>query len=839
MNSKIINPYMHIELSTDSEPEDNIKQVPGQGEKENKQKKIKNKVVKVSQTKKDEAIIKSAKTIRNKLDIGDLISTSDEFEKLLAEIAKMKKGIELEGLPLSFLQILDHLNDVIVLGKTGQDFKKKKDLSKQLNLIKKKISTTFKSYEDEINEAKASPDFYKEETIEEEKGVDVADKQLIDQAALATEEQGEAFDLSSESEEEQDDMDFSKRLLLNKEDRRKFWLVKIKDKKDQGKKPEKKRRAPKIHTDKTAGVKKFADEDEEFKSIDLSILAIQKRLRDIYEKKMMYKDEEVSDIYRLLTYVYENLSNDKLKTETLILILNFQLELIKNQGIVVPEFWEECFDNIKKLFHSIKDKNLKLTNYIKGIDVEFDRSDLIRYFNGFISQLNNEIIYTLKLSDPFDENFTLRITHEIEFVGFLFEVNEFYKSQLNKDNQSKYLIDMAFKITEHIYHVSNDFVINSDKLSKLFESQDITSVVNDLSKYVYQNCQEENLIVKMQLYQSFNQALNLESIDEATNLLISALETRILTKDRYLVSLFNRCLAVLGTGQFKLGNLEKCKFFLFELVNSENMEALLYQYNPNTTNVLDFNDPLCMFPYHMHINLEEVEAAFLLASILTESHKTVNFQNILSKSVVNKKMIKFIENYQKNLFINSLNNIFDQIFICYRKIVQYDYVSAFEAVKKIKYLSNQDNYTDSIKQKVKVECFNCYIEKMKSENRSVINIEDFAGVFDIEISQFKSLLRNKVDQGDLNGSLKESEGVLVVDNGLSEVLQTESDFELFETLKSFNDLNGLVSNIKFEKSAIKSGDAHEISHFIHKRFENQDKYFNFTYDFSYFKKLLG
>lgn len=837
MNPKTVNPYMHIELSADSEPEDNYKTAPETGDKEQKHKKPKVKLAKASKAKKSDVLIKSAKIIRNKLAIGDLISSSDEFERLLTEIAKMKKSIEVDGIPLSFLQILDHLNDSVVLNKSSVDFKKKKDLSKQLNLLKKKISATFATYEDEITEAKKSPDFFKEETLEEETGTDAATQQKDEQKADGADEESEQTEYEEESEEEQDELDFSKRLTLNKEERRKFWLLKPKDKKEQGKKVEKKRRVPKKHIDRTT--KKFVDEDEEFKNIDLGVASVQRRLKDMYDKKMMYRDDELTEHYRLLNYIYDNVTDKKTKAETLILIVNFQLELVKAQGLIGLEFWEETLENIRRFFEYVQDKSLRMTNYIKGNDVEFEKQDLIRYFNGFVNQLDSEITYAIKLSDSFEADFSERISHEIDFVSFLFQVRAYYESELSAHIRAKYLIDISFKIIEHIYHISNDFVINSEKLSKLFESEEIASVVRRLANFVYTNCTDERLVAKMQLYEAFNRGLNLDNLDEASNLLHSAMHTTLLVKDRYLVALFNRALAVLGAAQFKLGNLEKCKYFLFELVNSENMESLLYQYNPNTTNVLDFTDPLCMFPYHMHINLQEVEAAFLLASILTESHKTVNFQDNLVRSVVNKKMIKFVENYQKNLFINSMNNIFDQIFICYRKIVQYDYKSAFNAVSKIKYLSNQDDYEEKIRERIKVECFNCYVEKLKSENRSVINIEDFSRVFDIEPAKFKKLLHAKIEEGDLHCSLDEKKGIMVVDNSLAGVLQNENDFELLETLRSFHDLNILLGNITFEKSNTRSDNANEVSHFIHRKFESQEKYFNFAYDYSYFKKLLG
>ena len=835
MNPKTVNPYLDIELSPDSEPDEPLR-APDAADREQRGRKGGKKAhAKVARGKKSDAVIKSVRTIRNKLAIGDVISLAAEFDALLAEIARMKKSIEVEGQPLAFLQVLDLLNDAFVLGKTPLDPKKKKELSKQLNILKKKITAAFSENSDEIAEAKKSPEFFREETLEEVEGAGPAEPS--DQASEApSQPSGD----EEPSEDEADEMDFSRRLALVGEERRRFWLLKPKEKKEAAAKRPGKRPPRQQKVVERAAARRFVEDEDEFKGIDLTPAGLQKRMKDLYDRKMMFKGEELTAQFRLLNYIYENVGGSKAKAETLLLLLNFQLELARGLGLPRPEFWEECSENCRALFELVKDPHLRLTNYIKGADVELERPDLLRYFNGFLNQFNNEVIYSLKLSDPFEEDFARRVDHEIDWVGFLLQVNAFFEGQPASEARTRYLNDTAFKIVEHVYHNTDDFVLNSEKLSRLFESEKISAMVGRLAEFVYATNAEERAMVRMRLFHAFNLALNLEALDRAGELLHGALESGLLARDRYLVGLFNRALAVLGAGEFKLGNLAKCKYYLFELVNSENIEALLYQYDPSATNVLDFSDPLCMFPYHMHINLDEVEAAFLLASVLTEAHHAVNFQDSLGRSAVNKKLLRFIEGYQQDLFINSMTNIFDQVFVCYRKIVQYDYKAAFAAVRQVKYLSNQENYEAQILQRVKVECLNCYMEKLKLESQAVVSVADLAAVFDIPAPEFLALLRNKIEESDFGCRLDEEEGLLRVDNRLSGVLQNDGDFELLESLKSFRDLNAVLGRTGKERSGARvTAELNEASQLIHRKFDSQDKYFNFVYDYSYFKKVLG
>lgn len=174
--------------------------------------------------------MKSSKLIKQKLDIMDIKSIVDEFQKVSAEVLKNKAKIEAEGAPTVLIRIVGMLVEAFIDGKIKLDPKKKKELSKQINQLKKQIQEIYHIVKDEIDEAKKSGDYYKEE-VEETKEEVVVPGQPEENVLQQQDDTS-----SEESEAEAVETDFAGRLALSLEDRRRFWLIHEKEKKQAKKK---------------------------------------------------------------------------------------------------------------------------------------------------------------------------------------------------------------------------------------------------------------------------------------------------------------------------------------------------------------------------------------------------------------------------------------------------------------------------------------------------------------------------------------------------------------------------------------------------------------------------
>ena len=167
---KQVNPYLHIELSDISEPEDLIND---EGEK-NKNKEQKTRIKRVSPRL---ALIKSCKTALSHLDSKNYDSLYSCLQKLVPEVSKIKFSI-----PKNFLFLVDRLNHEIL-----KDENKTKNTSKILQAIKKKINEAIEEFGEIIN-------------IEKEKGgFNNLDLEDVEEESLGA----PAVDHSSSSEEEE------------------------------------------------------------------------------------------------------------------------------------------------------------------------------------------------------------------------------------------------------------------------------------------------------------------------------------------------------------------------------------------------------------------------------------------------------------------------------------------------------------------------------------------------------------------------------------------------------------------------------------------------------------
>ena len=808
------NPYMHVELSTDTESEgEDIDQQHLVKDTRKKMRKMDKagKQVRSAQAKKYDALNRIEKTINKKLNASDIGAVYDDFEALNQELAKMQTIIDVEGVPAVYLRVLKAIHDK--MNEVEQDQTGQKEETKNYRLLKQVIKKLFPQYKDDIAAAEKRDELYKIESEEE------------------FEEETEEYTEESEEEEE---MDFAKRLTLSKEERRKFWLVKTKDK--TGTKVKEKKERKQV-TKKPKIIKQFLQEEEEFQAFDVTDASISRKLGTIYETKAVYKEEEIAKNRRFLNYILPKIESEGRKVEVLLLLITLNLEEAKLNGIVGCELWNQMFGNIKRLSRLLKSKGLEVTNYHLFEKPKYSRSELLSIFHTFVHKLDFETNYGLKLSDPFGDDFVERLHQEARLIDFFNNIRGFYEELDAEVNKTRFMTDVAFLELEHIHHMPNDIVISSDIISDLFEDITIEEKVVKLSAFILQNSSDEAVTLKTKLYANFNAAMNSTNLDETKTALLELQARRKMQTDHYLVGLFNRVLCTLGLNYFKAGEFLKVKECLYEIVSSDNLEQLLYQYNPKNIKVIDLADPLVIFPYYMHLNIDEIENSFLIASVLTESHQIIAHLNNYAKAPINSKFQKFLDKYQKHFFVNSADNVSDCIFMVFRQMIKCQIDAAFESGLKIKFLSSSEECLKSFKEQLKLECFNIYIEQVKDQRSLTLLISDLSLIFDIPEPQIRSLLSDMIERGVLSCNMSADGKMLRINNVINRFYVTETDYLLIEKLKKTNEYNLKAKEMIFDPA--KDTRMAEVNNFVQKYFEKPQNPFRFITDSQHIRRNVA
>lgn len=70
------------------------------------------------------------------------------------------------------------------------------------------------------------------------------------------------------------------------------------------------------------------------------------------------------------------------------------------------------------------------------------------------------------------------------------------------------------KQIEHIYHLSDDFVLNCEELSEYFEEKSISEKVEEFAQFLNSNLSDNVKKIKCQLYLDFNRALNESQLEQ-------------------------------------------------------------------------------------------------------------------------------------------------------------------------------------------------------------------------------------------------------------------------------------------------------------------------------------
>lgn len=830
--------YYDIEISACSDAED-LEIITNKRPTQTEQTTGKSKKPKLNRGKKNEIYIKGNTLIRSRIKTLDLSCVLDELTKIMSEYKRNMKFYEGKGTPLSILQVVDFLHEQLVLGKTEIDSKKKKAFSKELNQIKKSVSSAFKDFEEEIATAKTATDFSKLEEMNDE----IEGEEETAEVGQTVEGTGAVIvkqHTVHRHVEEEEVVDFNKRLTMNKEDRRKFWLLSKKvEKTDHERKIERGPRQANKQKRVVQVKKPTGQEINQFEHFNLSVENLKNFVKEIYSRRSGFDMESLSQDLEKLNYALENVSEASTKAELLMLIIYLQIELARESTMPATELLEACLCNLKQLMEFLRDEQVVIQNHNKDESRNYTHSELLRQFNGYVNQVTEELDFSLKLTDPFDQQLPERLAQETEFVEFLFSYQELLAS-LDEQKVGLTHIEVCAKIIQFIHHISDDFVLNCEILSDIFENESISQTVKNYANIIYQKSSNQKLLAKVKLSHTFNVAINLKNLGEANALMVSTQRLAChISSDKNLTALFNRTLAQMGIASFKQNNFEKCKFYLFELLSAENTEVLLSQFSVASENAIDLPDPMSVFPYHMHINLEEARAAFLIASVLTESAKTVLYQDNLQFCGANKCFVKFLESHHSSMFVNSPANVFDRIFSFYRKIVQFDAVAAMAQIEDVKYFSGIEGFEEFVTKQAKLECLNCYLEKLKNDPKNAFSISDFSNLFGIEKNELVRILEAKINEGNLQAKIDISKDTIFINNALGSILKGDREFDILESLKYFAQLNQKLKSTKDKSEGKKGSKVFDISSFIARKFDNQEKNFNFTYDYAFFKRQVG
>ena len=155
------------------------------------------------------------------------------------------------------------------------------------------------------------------------------------------------------------------------------------------------------------------------------------------------------------------------------------------------------------------------------------------------------------------------------------------------------------------------------------EDFDVAGQLIGLCNYIFDNC-EERARARAMLCLIYYHAIHDRFYEARDALLVSHMSDHIQHMDESTQILYNRMLAQLGMAAFRAGLFEACQACLHELTGIGRPKELLAQGLSNTNRFQDRDaerekqERRRQVPYHMHINLELLEACHLISAMILE-----------------------------------------------------------------------------------------------------------------------------------------------------------------------------------------------------------------------------
>ncbi|XP_060068730.1 eukaryotic translation initiation factor 3 subunit C-like isoform X2 [Ylistrum balloti] len=606
-------------------------------------------VVRSAKDKRYEELRKIIKLIGNHKKIKDMSKVLSGFEDLGRAYDKAKKVVDKEGgSPRFYIRCLSELEDFV--NECWEDREGRKQMSKNnakgLTTLRQKLRKYNRDFEEQISSYKEHPDEGDEDDEEkvEEKEVDteeIAPAPVVQDSVPAYQRQeGDDIDdddLSDWSSSETDSSSSDDEMEVGPGGYTLAMFLKKKPGEEGPKKEGKKDRATKKESrPKWQPVKKPAYSAVKEKTVmfakeaDITHEAVVKKLAEIIAargKKGTDRSEQIELLKELMTIADGKSLGPAISVKIMFHILAAIYDYNPNIATCMrTEMWEVCLTFIKKLLGVlVENRDITIGDNILE---ESEILDVSPYrvrgcILTLVERLDEEFTKMLQACDAHSTEYVDRLKDESIMCDILEQLQEYleYRSAPGEPCRatSSELCRIYLRRVEHTYYKFDRTIFDEG-----FDGVDTSKILmGDLCKYIYAKDNTDRLRTRAMLCQIYHHALHDRWYEARDLMLMSHLQDNIHHSDVPTQILYNRTMVQLGLCAFRQGRTRDAHNALVDIQSGGRAkellaQGLLLQRQHERTPEQEKIEKRRLLPYHMHINLEQLECVYLVSAMLME-----------------------------------------------------------------------------------------------------------------------------------------------------------------------------------------------------------------------------